>query len=52
MGGSPIVSQYLCKCHYFLSLVDDYSKKVLVFFLETKDHAFEKFVEWQLLVEK
>ena len=51
LWGSPSVPASLRKCHYFLSLIDDYSRKVWVFFLKTKYQAFEKFVEWKLLVD-
>lgn len=51
--GFPTVPQSLRKCHYFLSLVDDYSGKVWVlFFLNTKDGEFKNFVEWKQQVEK
>lgn len=34
LWGSPRVPQSLGNCHYFLSLIDDYSKKSLGLFLE------------------
>ncbi len=37
---------------YFLSLIDDQTRYVWVYFLKTKDQAFEKFTEWKTLVEK
>ncbi|GKC55049.1 retrovirus-related pol polyprotein from transposon TNT 1-94, partial [Tanacetum coccineum] len=36
---------------YFLSIVDDYSKRVCVYILRFKDEAFGKFKEWKQLVE-
>ncbi|GJY52382.1 retrovirus-related pol polyprotein from transposon TNT 1-94 [Tanacetum coccineum] len=36
---------------YFLSIVDDYSKRVWVYILRFKHEAFEKFKEWKQLVE-
>ncbi|GKB77441.1 retrovirus-related pol polyprotein from transposon TNT 1-94 [Tanacetum coccineum] len=36
---------------YFLSIVDDYSKRVWVYILGFKHEAFEKFKEWKQLVE-
>lgn len=51
LWGSPSVPHSLANCHYFLSLVDDFSRKEWVYFTKTKDQAFEKFVEWKLLVE-
>lgn len=38
-------------CIYFVTFVDDFSKKVWIRFLCSKDEAFEKFAEWKLLVE-
>nr|GEW47634.1 retrotransposon protein, putative, Ty1-copia subclass [Tanacetum cinerariifolium] len=36
---------------YFLSIVDDYSRRVWVYILKFKHEAFEKFKEWKQLVE-
>ncbi|CAM8938448.1 unnamed protein product [Rhodiola kirilowii] len=36
---------------YFLSIVDDYSRRVWTFLLKTKDEAFTKFKDWKLLEE-
>nr|GFD36816.1 retrovirus-related Pol polyprotein from transposon TNT 1-94 [Tanacetum cinerariifolium] len=36
---------------YFLSIVDDYSKRVWVYLLRFKHEAFEKFKEWKQLIE-
>ena len=36
---------------YFLSIVDDYSRKVWVFLLRSKDQALAKFRDWKTLVE-
>ncbi|GJY83146.1 retrotransposon protein, putative, ty1-copia subclass [Tanacetum coccineum] len=36
---------------YFLSIVDDYSRRVWVHFLRHKNEAFSKFKEWKQLVE-
>lgn len=38
-------------CKYFLSSVDDYSRRVWVHFLLHKHEAFGKFKEWKQLVE-
>ncbi|GKD75975.1 retrotransposon protein, putative, ty1-copia subclass [Tanacetum coccineum] len=38
-------------CRYFLSIVDDYSRRVWVYFLRHKNEAFSKFKEWKQLVE-
>ncbi|KAH9649116.1 hypothetical protein KPL70_025868 [Citrus sinensis] len=36
---------------YFLSFIDDYSRKVWVYTLKSKDQVFDKFKEWKILVE-
>ena len=32
--------------HYFLSIIDDYSRRVQVYVLKLKSDAFNKFKEW------
>lgn len=51
LWGSPNVTPSLSKCQYYISFMDDYSRKVWVYFLKTKDEAFSKFSEWLALVE-
>lgn len=51
LWGSPNVPDSLSSCHYFISFIDDWSRKVWIYFLRTKDEAFEKFVEWKKMVE-
>nr|KYP63308.1 Retrovirus-related Pol polyprotein from transposon TNT 1-94 [Cajanus cajan] len=36
---------------YFLSIVDDFSRKVWVYFLKQKNEVFDRFKEWKVLVE-
>ncbi|CAA7027632.1 unnamed protein product [Microthlaspi erraticum] len=48
---SPNVPMSLGRCQYFVSFTDDWSRKVWIYFLKTKDEAFEKFVEWKKTVE-
>ncbi|KAK0586137.1 hypothetical protein LWI29_001641 [Acer saccharum] len=36
---------------YFLSLIDDYSRKLWLYLLKSKDQAFESFKAWKRLVE-
>lgn len=36
---------------YFLSIIDDYSRRVWVYILKSKDQVFEKFIKWKNLVE-
>lgn len=51
LWGAPSVPLSLGKCQYFISFIDDYTRKVWVYFLKTKDEAFEKFVDSVSLVE-
>ena len=51
LWGSPTVPPLLFSCQYFVSFVDDYSRKTWIYFLRTKDEAFQKFVEWKILIE-
>nr|GEV29833.1 retrovirus-related Pol polyprotein from transposon TNT 1-94 [Tanacetum cinerariifolium] len=37
---------------YFVTFIDDYSRKVWVYFLKTKDEVFGNFKEWKTMVEK
>jgi hypothetical protein len=37
---------------YFLTFIDDYSRKTWVYFLKHKSETFEKFKEFKVLVEK
>lgn len=45
LWGAPSVPLSLGKCQYFISFIDDYTHKVWVYFLKTKDEAFERFVD-------
>ncbi|KAL0552306.1 hypothetical protein IC582_011414 [Cucumis melo] len=36
---------------YFISIIDDFSRKVWIYPLKQKDEAFRKFLEWQKQVE-
>lgn len=36
---------------YFMSVIDDYSRKLWILLLKTKDEAFHAFKEWKKLVE-
>lgn len=44
-------TQALGGSFYFMLLVDDYSRKMWVYFLREKAQAFGKFKEWLQLVE-
>lgn len=41
----------ISKCQYFLSIIDDYSRNVWLYFLKSKDEAFARFCELKMLVE-
>ena len=51
LWGSTYVPNSLNGSQYFLSLVDDYSRRVWVYFLKYKNEAFSRFKEWKNLVE-
>lgn len=36
---------------YFLSIVDDYSRKLWMLLLKTKNEAFDKFKAWKVMIE-
>lgn len=36
---------------YFLTFIDDFTRKTFIYFLKRKDEVFEKFKEWKALVE-
>ena len=36
---------------YFLSIIDDFSRKVWIFLLKSKDQTLESFKNWKILVE-
>ena len=49
-GPSPTVS--LGGSSYFVTFIDDYSRKVLVYLLKIKDDVFNTFKKFRALVEK
>ena len=49
-GPSPVESHGGCR--YFVTFIDDYSRKVWVYFLKSKDEVFGRFKEWKTMVEK
>ena len=48
-GRSPVPTHGGNK--YFLSIVDDFTRKVWVFLLKSKDQTLEKFKTWKTMVE-
>ncbi|CAA7015031.1 unnamed protein product [Microthlaspi erraticum] len=51
LWGSPNTTPSLPGKQYFLSIIDDKTRKVWLMFLKTKDETFDKFCEWKNLVE-
>jgi hypothetical protein len=47
----PARTQSLGGAMYFLSLVDDFSRRVWVYDLKNKYETFERFEEWKAMVE-
>ena len=39
------------KCRYMMTIIDDFSRKLWVYFLKHKNEAFSTFKEWKLLIE-
>ena len=37
--------------HYFLTFIDDFSRKAHVYFIRTKDQAYDKFCEFKFQVK-
>lgn len=48
----PEKTSTLGGAHYFLSIVDDFSRRVWVYLLKNKAENYTKFVEWKTLVKK
>lgn len=51
LWGSPSVTPSISGKQYFLSIIDDKTRKVWLMFLKSKDETFDKFCEWKELVE-
>ncbi|XP_048619882.1 uncharacterized protein LOC125590371 [Brassica napus] len=51
LWGSPSTPDNLAGPKYFVTFIDDFSKKVWIYFLKTKDEVFSKFREWKAEVE-
>lgn len=47
----PAQTPTLSGSRYFLTFVDDFSRKTWIFFLKSKDRALEKFKDWKKIVE-
>lgn len=47
----PLEVRSIGHAQYLLTFVDDFSRKVFIYFLKTKDQVFDRFVEFKALVE-
>nr|KYP56816.1 Retrovirus-related Pol polyprotein from transposon TNT 1-94 [Cajanus cajan] len=48
----PSTVQSHGRSRYFVTFIDDYFRKVWVYFLKSKDEVFGRFKEWKTMVEK
>lgn len=51
LWGSVSNEPSLSGCRYFLTFIDDFSRKVWIRFQRSKDEVFDHFSEWKTLVE-
>ena len=42
---------YLSGYEYYVTFIDDYSRKTWIYFLKTKNEVFRKFKEFKALIE-
>ena len=47
----PIPSTYLSGFEYYITFIDDYSRKTWIYFLKTKDEVFKKFKDFKSLIK-
>jgi hypothetical protein len=47
----PMPSSSISRYVYYVSFIDDYSRKTWIYFLKTKDEVFNKFNEFKALIE-
>ena len=47
----PMSAASLCGYLYYVSFIDDYSRKSWIYFLKSKDEVFGKFKEFKALIE-
>ena len=48
----PLSSPSFCGCKYFLTFIDDFSRRTWVYFLKLKGEVFDNFLAYKALVEK
>ena len=47
----PVPSTYLSGYEYYVTFIDDYSRKTWIYFLKTKNEVFGKFKEFGSFIE-
>jgi hypothetical protein len=47
----PMPSSSISRYVYYVSFIDDYSRKTWIYFLKSKDEVFSKFKEFKSLIE-
>jgi len=47
----PMLATSLCRYVYYVSFIDNYSRKSWIYFLKSKDEVFGKFKEFKALIE-
>ena len=47
----PMFTRALSGAEYFVTFIDDHSRKTWIYFLKTKDEVFDRFKEFKALVE-
>ena len=48
----PLSSPYFSRCKYFLTFIDDFSRRTWVYFFKLKRKVFDKFLVYKVVVEK
>jgi hypothetical protein len=47
----PMTQKSLSSCEYYLTFIDDYSRKTWIYFLKTKSEVYKQFQEFRDIVE-
>ena len=47
----PMSIRALNGAEYFVTFIDDHSRKIYIYFLKTKDEVFDRFKEFKALME-
>jgi hypothetical protein len=48
----PLSSPYFSRCKYFLTFIDEFSRRNWAYFLKLKSKVFDKFLDYKALVKK